>query len=203
MIHLLMIRHGPTAWNAEGRIQGRTDIPLSTQGRERVRAWRLPGGWCDGGEPDWFASPLARARETAELLGGRPVLDERLAEMRYGDWEGLVRVDVDAAIASPYPQRRHLGLDFRPPGGGESPRDVQDRLRPFLAERSASGRPAVAVCHKGVIRALYALASGWAMTGKPPDRLEDDCGHLFRLAADGMPAVARLNLALLPSAAPA
>src|SRR3546814_19659201 len=65
-----------------------------------------------------------------------------------------------------------LGLDLRPPGG-ESPRQVQDRLKPWLAERSSCGRDTIAVTHKGVIRALYALACGWDMTGPPPDKLRD------------------------------
>lgn len=204
MTPILMIRHGPTAWNEEGRIQGRTDIPLSPAGRAKVRAWRLPDGWHDAdAAPDWVASPLARARETAALLGGRPALDERLAEMRYGDWEGRIRAEVDAETRASMSQWDGLGPDFRPPGGGESPRDVQERLAPFLAQRAASGRPVIAICHKGVIRALYAWAVGWDMTAKPPARLADDCGHLFRLAADGSPSVVRLNIALLRQSAPA
>ena len=201
MTPLLMIRHGPTAWNAEGRIQGHTDIPLSPEGRVRVRAWRLPDGWSGGEAPVWFASPLSRARETAELLGAAPALDDRLRELRYGAWEGRTRADVDAELRDRISHWEGLGLDFRPPGGGESPRDLQNRLRPFLSERAAAGEPTVAVCHKGVIRTLYALATGWAMTAKPPHRLKDDCGHLFGLAADGTPAVERLNLALLSHAA--
>ena len=201
MTLLLMIRHGPTSWNAERRIQGHTDIPLSPEGRARVRAWRLPEDWSGGATPVWFASPLARARETAELLGAAPRLDDRLREMRYGAWEGRTRAEVDSDLSRLTSHWEGLGLDFRPPGGGESPRDLQCRLRPFLAERAVAGEPTIAVCHKGVIRALYALATGWTMTVKPPHRLEDDCGHLFRLAADGNPAVARLNIALLSQAA--
>jgi probable phosphoglycerate mutase len=204
MTLLLTIRHGPTAWNRDGRIQGRTDVPLSPEGRARVRAWRLPEDWNETGDaPVWFASPLARAQETAALLGGLPRSDDRLAEMRYGDWEGRIRAEVDAEMLGSVSRWDGLGLDYRPPGGGESPRDVQTRLRPFLAERAADGRPAIAVCHKGVIRALYALAVDWDMTVKPPARLEDDCGQLFRLGPDGGPAVVRLNLALLAQAAPA
>ena len=56
------------------------------------------------------------------------------------------------------------GLDFRPPGG-ESPRDVQARLRPFL---ESLRDPTIAVTHKGVLRALYALATGWTMERKAP-----------------------------------
>ena len=84
---------------------------------------------------------------------------------------------------------------FRP-GGGEGPRAVQARLAPWLAELARAGRPVAVVSHKGVIRALYAQATGWDMTGDPPARLAWDCAHLFSLAADGTPAIAQLNLPL-------
>ena len=86
-----------------------------------------------------------------------------------------------------------------PQGGidrGESPRDVQARLAPWLAEVAARKRPLVAVTHKGVIRAIVAQATGWDMTGTLPAPLAWDCAHLFTLAADGAPAVERLNLSL-------
>ncbi|HEY9536178.1 MAG TPA: histidine phosphatase family protein, partial [Kiloniellaceae bacterium] len=87
------------------------------------------------------------------------------------------------------------GLDFRPPGG-ESPRDVQDRLRPLLAELADAGEDVVAVSHKGVLRALYALASGWDMRGKPATKLADACAQAFTLEAGGVPRVERLNIPL-------
>jgi probable phosphoglycerate mutase len=89
------------------------------------------------------------------------------------------------------------GLDFKPPGG-ESPRDVQARLAPLLAEIAAGGRPVAAVTHKGVIRAVLALATRWDMHGKPPTRLDWRAIHLFRLDAAGQPSPDRFNLALLP-----
>ena len=87
------------------------------------------------------------------------------------------------------------GLDFRPPGG-ESPRDVQARVMSLLAEIARSGRPTAAITHKGVIRAVLALATDWDMRGKPPYRLSWSSAHLFRLDEAGWPAVMRLNLPL-------
>ena len=86
---------------------------------------------------------------------------------------------------------------FRPPGG-ESPRDVQARLIPWLRETGAAGLATGAVTHKGVIRALYALASGWDMRDKEPVRLRDACAHRFLVAPDGAVAVDALNLDLAP-----
>ena len=71
------------------------------------------------------------------------------------------------------------------------------RLAPWLTEAAAGGHALVAVTHKGVIRAMLARATGWNMTGKPPTRLAWNRAHLFTLAADGMPAVEKLNV-LLP-----
>ncbi len=87
------------------------------------------------------------------------------------------------------------GLDFRAPDG-ESPREVQARLRPFLAERAAAETATIAVCHRGVIRSIYAMAIGWDMTSKAPRRLADNCAQLFRLDADGHPTVHELDVPL-------
>jgi len=89
------------------------------------------------------------------------------------------------------------GLDFQPPGG-ESPRQVQDRLRPLLQRLAATGRPTVAVTHKGVIRALYAQASGWDMTGRAPEKLRDGRAQRFILGPGGAPETDQLNLPLAP-----
>lgn len=195
MTLLALIRHGVTAWNAEGRIQGHRDIPLSAEGRALLARRAVPAelaGW------DWIASPLRRCRETLAILHRGPHrTDPRLMEMNWGEWEGRVLAELrrDGLTAA----REAQGLDFRPPGG-ESPRLLQRRLEPFLAELAARGRPTVAVAHKGVIRALLSLATGWDMQGKPPARLDWTCAHLFRLDPAGVPAVARLNLSLEPAA---
>ena len=66
MTPIALIRHGPTGWNAERRLQGRADRPLSDEGRARVAGWRVPDAYLGF---EWVASPLSRARETAEILG--------------------------------------------------------------------------------------------------------------------------------------
>jgi len=188
-----VIRHGPTPWNETGIVQGRSDIPLSEAGRRLVGGWRLPEE-LDGFT--WISSPLCRAVETATILSGQaPVTDPRLVEMDWAEWEGMNLPDLRLQLGNLMKAWEAKGLDFRAPGG-ESPRDVQDRLRPLLAARAEQGGATVAVCHKGVIRALYALAVSWDMTDKPPEKLRDDCVHLFTLAPDGMPSPHRLNLPL-------
>jgi probable phosphoglycerate mutase len=149
-----MIRHGPTAWTEENRIQGHSDIPLSAAGRDMVCGWRVPP---DLAAYDWVSSPLSRARETAVLLSGRePAIEPRLKEMSYGEWEGLRLPDLRAELGDEMVENEARGLDFRPPGG-ESPGELQDRLRPWLAEVAARGRSTLAVAHHGVLRALFSL----------------------------------------------
>jgi broad specificity phosphatase PhoE len=193
MTLLALLRHGPTEWNAARRLQGHRDIPLSPVGRDQVGHWRLPpelAVW------QWLTSPLRRASETAELLGVAQARREpRLTEMDWGEWEGLTLAELDRIPAAALAERAAAGLDFQPPGG-ESPRQVQARLLPLLAEIARDGRPTGGITHKGVIRAVYALASGWNMLGKPPARLDWQSAHLFHLGAHGSPAIERLNLSL-------
>jgi len=193
MTLLALLRHGPTAWTAERRLQGRTDLPLSPEGRAEVAGWRLPAA-VDGCV--WLTSPLARARETAALLGRADApVDDRLAEMSFGSWEGRRRADLAAELGPAMAEIEARGLDFRAPGG-ESPREVQRRVAPLLAEIAHGGRAHLAVTHKAVIRAIYAEATGWPMLGEPPEPLADFALHLFTLAGDGRPVLSHLNLPL-------
>lgn len=193
-VPLVVLRHGPTDWNAERRIQGRSDRPLSAAGRAAVRRWRLPDEWSGY---DWTTSPLLRARETAALMGhGDAVIEAALVEADWGRWEGRTLAQLRDLYGAEMVEMEARGLDFRPPGG-ESPREVQARLAPWLARVAARGRPCVAVCHKGVIRALAALASGWDMAGPPPEKLRDAAAHRFLVGTGGTPAVERLNLPLV------
>ncbi len=201
MTPLLLIRHGPTQWNLDRRIQGRADPSLAPKGRAAVAAWRLPPELPEGCV--WLTSPLARARETAALLHEKPasvepaLIEPALIEMDWGAWEGRQLSDLRAEDGAAMAAAEARGLDFQPPGG-ESPRQVQDRLRPLLGRLAATGKPTVAVTHKGVIRALYALASGWDMTGRAPEKLRDGCAQRFLLGPDGAPEADRLNLPLTP-----
>jgi probable phosphoglycerate mutase len=198
MIRLGLLRHGATLWTEARRIQGSTDLPLSPAGRLRVAAWRLPADRIQG---RWVTSPLARCRETAAILAERhgrrepAAVEPRLAEMSHGDWEGRSLAELRAEFGAAMTANEAKGLDYRAPGG-ESPRELQARLAPWLVEIAAAGEAVLAVAHKGVIRAIYSLATGWDMTGKPPVRLADEALHGFRVERGGALAVERLNLAL-------
>lgn len=182
-MRLIVLRHGATAWNADRRIQGRADPPLSLEGRAEVRAWSLPAAWRD---LPCRVSPLRRAIETAGLLGFEaPVIEPALIEMDWGRFEGRRLAELRAEHGVELAANEALGLDFRPPGG-ESPREVAARLRLWL-DRSAStdGGSAVLVTHKGVRRAFLALATGWDMRSAHPTKLRDHEALRLDLAPDG------------------
>jgi probable phosphoglycerate mutase len=203
MTRLVLLRHGPTEWNAARRLQGRVDVPLSEPGRAAVGGWRLPEVASNFA---WTASPLRRCVETAEILRdhlpdpGPLRLEPRLIEMDFGAWEGETLAALRLAHGAAMSELEGRGLDFCAPGG-ESPRAVQDRLRPWLDEIAEGQRDMVAVTHKGVIRALYALATGWDMRAKPAQKLRADAAQLFEVEARGNVRVTELNLSLLPSPA--
>jgi probable phosphoglycerate mutase len=177
-----LLRHGPTEWNAARRLQGRADIPLSPQGREQVRAWRLPP---ELAAARLVASPLARARETARLLGGRePALAPGLVEMDWGDWEGMTFDELRATHAQAFAAAEANGVDFRPPRG-ESLREVRERLTAWLAAAAAGPEPVVAVTHRGVLNALVGLLTGWNGIGRGPLKLRAGCVHVVEVAAGG------------------
>ncbi len=186
-MRVCLIRHASTAWNEEGRIQGRTDIPLSPAGRAQAAAWRLPGRFAGG---PCVASPLRRAVETAALLGfPEPATDARLAEMRWGAFEGRRLAELRDELGPALADEERRGLDFRPPGGGESPREVAVRLGGFLADLAADGRDHLVVAHKGVLRAALVLSLGWDMLGKPPVRYDPERALLLALDPDGRPTL--------------
>ena len=191
-IPVALIRHGPTDWNEQRRIQGHADRPLSQAGRIAVSRWVVP---TELAEFDWYVSPLSRARETAALLGLDPVVEPALIEMDWGEWDGASSADLRARYGDAFDRQIARGLDMRP-RGGETPRALRTRVAGWLDKIRLAGRPAGAVCHQGVIRALLSLATGWNMVAKPPVELEWSAVQVFGLADDGEVVLDRANVTL-------
>lgn len=183
---LALLRHGRTEWNDARRMQGRADIPLSEAGRAQVAAWRLPASLRGA---RIVASPLARAVETARLLAGaEPELAHELVEMDWGAWEGRTFDELRAELGPVYAVAESLGVDYRPPRG-ESPRDVQARVRRWIERISDEPGPVVAVTHNGVLRSLLAQLTGWDMVSGPPVKLKPDRVHLLEAERGALRAV--------------
>lgn len=190
MSRLLLVRHGKTDWNLDSKLQGRADIPLSDLGRELLAPCHIPRPF---GSYQLVSSPLRRAVETAEIIGGEtPKIESRLVEMDWGDWEGQRIAELRTQSPDTMAEIEARGLDMCPPGG-ESPRDVQARLRPWLATLNLD---TVAICHKGVIRAVISMAYNWDMTGKSPLRFDWTAGHLFAVNEQGRISPLEMNISL-------
>jgi broad specificity phosphatase PhoE len=190
-VKLALLRHGPTEWNALSRVQGHTDIPLSESGFARMAALHLPIA-----VKRIYASPMLRARQTAEALGlEEPILDSRLMEQNWGVWEGLTHGEIlslhgaDAFVKA----GSERGEAFRP-GHGESTGELHSRVASFLKDVALQDCDAVAVAHLGVLRAAYTLATGWNMATPMPAELDVSKILLLSLDATGMPRIERLNL---------
>jgi broad specificity phosphatase PhoE len=192
-LRLALLRHGPTGWNALGRVQGHTDIPLSEEGLAQMRRHAPPRSF---EQARAFVSPLMRARQTAEALGLlNPVPDARLMEQNWGRWEGLSRAEILAQDGEDAFARAGKALQFRPPGG-ESTQELHDRVAAFLADMGRGQDDGIAVTHLGVLRASCTLATGWDMSTPMPPELDISKVLVFRLTAEGPPALDALNVEL-------
>ena len=192
-MRIALLRHGPTDWNEEGRIQGRIDMPLSAAGRTKMAELLPPEGF---ERARAFVSPLARARQTAQLLGlTDPHVDERLSEHHWGEWEGLTREEILARDGADAFERAGSGIDFRPKGG-ESTRELLARVSDFLRDAAKERSDAIAVAHRGILRSAYALATGWDMASPMPAKLELSKALILSLRTGGAARIEEMNVPL-------
>lgn len=160
---LVLVRHGATAWSADRRLNGWTDVPLSSEGRRQARGLRRV---IQAAHPEVvFSSDLTRARETAETAAGAARLDPRLREFNFGEWEGLRWEDVPARG-----QQELMAFDPVQSPGGESMARFRRRIASFLCDLEAD--QCVVVTHGGVIREI-GRSIGLPMLMIPPGAQTD------------------------------
>jgi probable phosphoglycerate mutase len=146
---LYLVRHGDTAWSGERRLAGRTDLPLTEQGErnavqlsERLKCLRFDRV---------IVSPLLRARRTAELAGFADVaiLDPRLIEMNFGDYDGKTREEII---------RTRPGWTYLRDGcpGGETAADVGRRADSLLSDLLGHRQTVLLFGHSVIFRVLTA-----------------------------------------------
>ncbi|MGF1659915.1 MAG: histidine phosphatase family protein [Rubrimonas sp.] len=193
---IALLRHFPTDWNEEGRLQGRVDRPLTDAARDALRRFRPPPPW-DAAEI--VASPLSRAADTARALwpDAPNRVDPRLVELDMGAWEGRRGADLLADPASGFRPVSEWGWDGGPPGG-ESPRAAFARVAPLLAEIARAGRATVLVAHRGLMRAILAVAWGWDYDRPEPFAIKRARLHPLRLDAGGAPVAPDPPIRLIP-----
>jgi probable phosphoglycerate mutase len=164
---LLLVRHGQSVWNADGRWQGRADPPLSELGERQaadvVVVLHRHASFGSEVERIW-ASTLQRARRTAEIIGGglglEVAVDQRLQEVDAGEWTGLTRPEIEERWPG------YLAGHRRPPGF-ETHEHLAARALAALADVAvaAAGATVLVVTHGGVIGAVERhLGAEWART---------------------------------------
>jgi probable phosphoglycerate mutase len=187
---ILLVRHGQTEWSRSGRHTGRTDIPLTDEGRRTavLLGERLAAGpWQGLPDAEVRTSPLRRAAETAELAGfaGRAKEWDALLEWDYGDYEGLTPAELQ--------ERRpgfHIWRDGVP--GGESPAELAARADEVVAWARSAERDVLVFAHGHVLRTLGARWLGHGPEFAASLRL--DPASLSVLGwAYGAPAIERWN----------
>ena len=190
MTTLLLVRHGETDWNRDGRWQGHADAPLNERGQEQARA--LADQLAREEIAAVYTSDLSRARETAEIIAARvgtPVhVDPRLREVDVGGWSGLTT----AEIRTRFPEdvtRWHDGDPSHAFDGGETYTAMGERVVAAVAEISArhAGEQVLVVLHGGPIRALLAHAAGITYEEQRHRREHlDNCGFVRIAVRDGI-----------------
>jgi broad specificity phosphatase PhoE len=210
-MRILLARHGETTWNTEGRHQGQScDVPLSAAGRAQAQA--LAVRIKDEPVARAVASPLLRARQTAEIALGERAgmlsLDAGLMEISHGEWEGRLASEIREAYPELQRAWRERPHTMRPPGG-ESLQEVQDRAWAALRQASeglGEEETLLLVSHDGVNRVLLCRVLGlplsrvWSfrqaptglnlLEGPDPDRLVlvrlNDASHLSPLFGEAV-----------------
>lgn len=152
-----LIRHAPTQWNEQKKIQGQQDSPLTAGGIHQAAAW--------GKQLTRFSwqrilcSDLGRVRETTARINKTlclpVIIEQKLREQDWGRWSGMTLAEVKANDNQLLKQQVRSGWDFRPPGG-ESRLEVLDRCLKALAgiQSAWPGEMILVVCHEGVIKCL-------------------------------------------------
>jgi broad specificity phosphatase PhoE len=190
MTTLILVRHGETDWNRDGRWQGQADAPLNEYGRDQARA--LADELTGEQVAVVYASDLSRARETAEIIArrlSRPLeVDPRLREVHVGGWSGLTMDEID----SRYPDdvaRWRAGDPEHTFDGGETYAEMGERVVTAVEEIAERypGERVVVVLHGGPIRSVLAHAAGITYEEQRHRREHlDNCGYVRVAVRDGI-----------------
>ncbi len=159
MTTLIIVRHGETDWNVEGRWQGQIDVPLNANGHHQAQ--RMAESLVHAPITAIYSSDLRRASETAGYLARKfnlPVqTDARLREIHQGVWQGLRISEIQSNYRSEFQSREKSPLQVAPPGG-ETVLQVGERLISFLADLIPSHtNETVAIATHGFVMALLQI----------------------------------------------
>ena len=203
---VFLVRHGESLWNAEGRLQGQADPPLSPRGVEQARA--LAEAFRARPLAASYTSPLARAHATATAIGAphdlRPRVEAALREIHLGSWQGVKPATLHADMRASYQVWRVDPVAVTPPGG-EAARAVLARVAPVLDAIVAAHPDAtvVVVTHSIVGRVVLCHLLGAGLDLVPRLKLKQASIALMRLDGDGAGLERLGDLSHLDAIAPA
>ncbi len=181
---IYLVRHGQTAFNAEGRLQGGLDSPLTPLGIEQGK--RIGRALADVVPKDSriIVSPLGRAQHTARLIretGGFSAeieTDERIAELQLGEWDGKLKLDIEQSSPDFDAGRRRWSWYFEAPGGTTF-EGISARISSWLDDARQFDAPTIVVSHGIASRVLRGLFLGLSREeALMQDIPQDACFHL-------------------------
>lgn len=180
---IYLVRHGQTAFNRERRLQGHVDSELTELGLAQADAVGRLLKFLTRGEPGWriVSSPLGRAQRTAEVvarhLDGVVEIESRLIELSWGEWDGRLRTELEAAYPEAFAES---GWAFRAPTG-ESFGSVAARMTDWLKSLPPEPkRRVIAVSHGVAGRVLRGVYAGLGREATVAQDVPQDA--VFRLA---------------------
>lgn len=194
---LILVRHGSTVWNTEGRYTTRSDIPLSPAGIEQARA--TAAALASEGIDRILCSPLGRARETAEIIAAAQTrrvpavtVDDRLTEIDSGPFEGLTAAEINSGPLAEAHTLWHSDTDPVTPPGAETLESARSRAAAFFADACGLAGTTLAATHGSLARVLVASV----VLGAPPAahrRLWLDNCHWVVIDLDRRPRLVAFN----------
>lgn len=179
-------RHGETAWNAEGRVQGQYDTDLNALGKVQANAngIKLKSLISEPDQFDFVSSPLKRTRDTMQRIrnqmGLAPLdysLEDRLKEVHFGDWQGFTLDEISLVSPLLLEERSRDKWNFLPPGSDAESYEIL--CKRFTQWLSVVEKPTVCVTHGGIVRCLFHLMKN--MDGEMASRLSVPQDQVLRL----------------------
>ncbi len=196
MTRIILVRHGETTWNIEGRYQGQEDTPLSERGLQQGHL--LAEGLRNIPIDFAISSPLQRSYQTckfcAELHGLEVNTDDRLLEINHGSWEGVLAQDIQNQYPVEFTLWHSQPEKVQMPGGGESLEDVRKRVRAAFDEYAAQydGKTILVAAHDAVNKAIICDLLGLGMERFWQIKQDNTCINVLEYN-DGVWRVVLLN----------
>ncbi len=193
---IILIRHGETTWNIDGRYQGQEDTPLSERGLAQGKM--LAEGLRNIHIDACLSSPLQRSLKTCQLcadLHHLPVIkDARLTEINHGSWEGVLAKDITAKYPKEFSQWHTQPQLVQMPGGGENLEAVRKRARAAFDEYAAKyeGKTILVAAHDAVNKAIICDLLGLDMSHFWQIKQDNTCINVLEYL-DGTWRVVLLN----------